>query len=165
MKKLFACAAALVFTFAAVADESASIVVQSTNGVAAYSSAINVSGWLDRVEIVKSGDTGTCDIVLGTYSGTTALEKFVNISALAEGTDTVVLRPRALGTVLTAGTALSASTTTYAGDATNGTNAVVTTVLYAPYERMMVGGNLKMCVTSTTNAVITAKLFYERSPK
>ncbi len=158
MKRMLVCAAALVFAVAAVADESAAIVVRSTNGVASYSSAIDVSGWLDRVEIVKSGDTGTCDIVIGTYSSTTALEKFVNISALAEGTDTVVLRPRAVGTVLTSGTAITAVTGTAVGTNT-------TTMLVAPYERMMVGGNLKLCVTSTTNAVITAKLFYERSPK
>jgi hypothetical protein len=164
MKRLliFAAAVALFASFA-VAD-SVTVTVNGTNAIT-FSDAINASGWLDRVEIVKSGDTGTCDIVLGTYSGTTSLEKFVNIDDLAEGTDSVVLRPRAVGTLLTAGTALSASTTTYAGDATNGTNAVVTTILMAPYERFMIGGNTKLAVTSTTNAVITATLYFERLAK
>jgi hypothetical protein len=157
MKKLltFAAAVALFASFA-VAD-SVTVTVTGTNAIT-YSDAINASGWLDRVEIVKSGDTGTCDIVLGTYSGATSLEKFVNISALAEGTDTVVLRPRAVGTVLTSGTAITAVTGTAVGTNT-------TTMLVAPYERFMIGGNTKLAVTSTTNAVITATLYYERLAK
>jgi hypothetical protein len=163
MKKSILILAAVLACSGAFAD-SVSATVTST-GAAAYSAAIPASGWLDRIEIVKSSDTGTVDIVIGTCSGTNFMEKFVNIDDLAEGTDTVVLRPRAVGTLLTAATALTAATTTYAGDATNGTNAVVTTVLTAPYERMMLGGNLKLCANSTTNAVIVATIYFEPTKK
>jgi hypothetical protein len=152
---------AAVLTCSVAFADSVTVLITST-GAATYSSPINASGWLDRIEIVKSSDTGTCDIVVGTFSGTTALEKFVNISALAEGTDSVVLRPRAVGTLITAATALTAAGTVYVGEITN---AVAGTVLTAPYERMMLGGNLKLYASSQTNAVITATIYFEPTKK
>jgi len=161
MKKSILILAAVLACSGAFADSvTARVVCNNSNTVAMLSEPINASGWLDRVEIVKSSDDDTCDIILATYSGTTALEKFVNIDDLATSTDTVVLRPRVVGTLLTAATALTAAGTVYVGEITN---AVAGTVLMAPYERMMIGGNLKLSVACVTNkiATVTATIYYE----
>lgn len=158
MKRLITLAVMALCVQAAFGD-SVSVTVSAT-GSAAYSDPINASGWLDRIEIVKSSDNDVVDVIVGTYSGTTVLEKFVNITSLATATDTVVIRPRAVGTLLTAGTALTAAATVYIGEITN---AVSGTVLVAPYERMMIGGNCKLYVGASagTNATVKATIYYE----
>jgi hypothetical protein len=48
-----------------------------------------------------------------------------------------------------------------------GTGTNVTQSLVAPYERLMIGGDLKLKVGSAagTNATVTAKIFYQPLPK
>lgn len=158
MKKLltFAAAVALFASFA-VAD-SATVEVTAA-GAATYSDAINISGYIERVELVKSTDNDVVDIDVATFSGTTILESIVNIDALATATDTVVIRPRVVGTGLS-GTALAAVTGTAVGTNT-------TQMLTVPYERIMAGGNIKLKVTAAagTNATVKATIYYERTAK
>jgi len=153
MKRLILIAAVCVCAFAAFADSVTVTVTCPTNGTTTYSSAINASGWVDRIEIVKSLDAAGANIDIATFSGTTAMNSFVDINALASATDTVVIRPRVLGTGLS-GTALAAVTGTAVGTNT-------TTMLVAQYERMMIGGNTLLSV-SGTNATVTATIYYER---
>lgn len=163
MKRIITIVAVLALcAFSAVADSKT--VTVSATGAAAYSDAIDVSGYIERVEIVKSGDTDVVDIDLGTFSGTTLLESIVDINALATATDTVVIRPRVVGTGLS-GIALAAVVS--AGPYGAGTNGVATTVLVAPYERIMAGGNLKLKVGASggTNATVTATIYFERTAK
>ena len=158
MKKLLlALAAVAICTSYAVAD-SKTVTVTAT-GAAAYSDQIPVSGYIERVELVKSTDNDVVDIDLGTFDGTTLLESVVDINALATATDTVVLRPRVVGTGLS-GTALAAVTGTAVGTNT-------TQMLTVPYERIMAGGNLKLKVTAAagTNATVKATIYYERTDK
>jgi hypothetical protein len=161
MKRLLiltACALAVSGAFA----DSVTVTVSAT-GAAAFSSPILASGYLDRVEIVKSGDNDVVGIDLATFEGTTALQTFVDINALATATDTVVIRPRAVGTGAS-GTAFTAAGAIVAGASTN---AVAGTVLVAPYERYMIGGNLKLKVSAGdgTNATVKAIIYYDRTPK
>ena len=158
MKRLliFAAAVALFASFA-VAD-SATVEVTAA-GAATYSDAINISGYIERVELVKSTDNDVVDIDVATFDGTTILESIVNIDALATSTDTVVIRPRVVGTGLS-GTALAAVTGTAVGTNT-------TQMLTVPYERIMAGGNIKLKVTAAagTNATVKATIYYQRTAK
>jgi hypothetical protein len=158
MKRLLICAAAVaLFASFAVAD-SATVEVTAA-GAATYSDAINISGYIERVELVKSSDNDVVDIDVATFSGTTILESIVDINALATATDTVVIRPRVVGTGLS-GTALAAVTGTAVGTNT-------TQMLTVPYERIMAGGNVKLKVTAAagTNATVKATIYYERTAK
>jgi hypothetical protein len=166
MHKMFAFAAVCLIATAAVSDTVT--VTVSAAGADAYSAPINISGYLDRVEIYRTPDAAS-DVVnvdLATFIGTTAVETYVDLNAVATNAAPTVVRPRFLPTSA-GGVALAAATTTYAGDATNGTNAVVTTVLSAPYEKPLVGGNLKLKVSAAagTNATVTATLYYKRLPR
>ena len=158
MKRLltFAAAVALFASFA-VAD-SATVEVTAA-GAATYSDAINISGYIERVELVKSTDNNVVDIDVATFDGTTILESIVNIDALATSTDTVVIRPRVVGTGLS-GSALAAVTGTAVGTNT-------TQMLTVPYERIMAGGNIKLKVTAAagTNATVKATIYYQRTAK
>ena len=160
MKRIMLTLAAAMLTICAVADTRT--VTVSATGADAFSEQINASGWLDRVEIVKSTDNDVVNIDLATWTGTTAVDTYVDINALATATDVVVIRPRVIGTGAS-GTALAAAGLLVAGGVTN----VSGTVLVAPYERPMIGGNLKLKVGASagTNATITATIFYEPTKK
>ena len=165
MKKLitFAAVAALC-AFSAVADTKT--VVVTAAGADTYSAPIDVSGYIDRVEVVRTVDTSS-DIVnidLGTWSGTTLLQSIVDINSAATNMTAVVARPRVFGTTV-GGVDLAAVTA--GGPWGAGTNVVATTVLVAPYERIMAGGNLKLKVSASggTNATVTATIYYERTAK
>lgn len=162
MKRLILCACAVLFVAAAAQSDTATATV-TTAGAAGYSAVIPASGWLDRVEIVKSSDNDVVDIDLATWSGTTAVQTFVDINALATSTDQKVVIPRTVGTT-SGGTALTAAGAIVAGASTN---AVAGTVLVVPYEKYLIGGNLKLKVGSSagTNATVTATLYYERLPR
>lgn len=156
MKKLVTLLALVAGLFACVANAAFVETTVTASGAAAYSDQIPASGYLDRIEIIKSGDNDVVDIDVATFSGTTIVDGLVDINALATATDTVVIRPRRVGTGVS-GTALAGAL-----GANAGTN--VTQVLVAPYERPMVGGNLKLKVTAGagTNATVTARFYFER---
>lgn len=151
-----------LFACATINADTVTTTVSAT-GADAYSSAIPISGYLDRVEIVKSGDNDVVNIDVATFSGTTAIDTYVDINALATATDKVVIRPRFVGTGLS-GTSLTAAT---AGDTGAITNGYASTVLTVPYERPLVGGNIKLKVGASagTNATVTATFYYERLPR
>ncbi len=161
MKKLFILAAACAFAFAAISDTVT--VTVSAVGAAAYSDPINISGYLDRVELVKSDDNDVVDIDLATWSGTTAVETYVDINALATATDVVVVRPRVLPTTA-AGVVLAPAALITEGGTTNVTAG---TALVGAYEKPLVGGNIKLKVGAAagTNATVTATLYFERLAK
>lgn len=117
-----------------------------------YSDPLPISGYIDRVEIFQ-GASSTTTVTLATYNGTSAITTFASKSGMTNQAE--VITPRFIGTGST-GTALAGVTTT------NGTS---TTVLYAPYERAMAGGNLKVALTGTanTNTAVTVTIFYDPS--
>jgi hypothetical protein len=150
MKQSILAILACICAGAAFAD-TASVTVTAA-GADAYSSAIPASGYIEKVEIVKSSDNDAVTFVLATYSGTTALDTIVS-DTLATGTDTKVYKPRSVGTG-TSGTALAA---VVAGTSTNATQ-----VLTVPYERFLAGGNLKAKIGASagTNATINVTVYY-----
>ena len=160
MKKLFLTLAAVALcTSYAVADSKTVIVTAA--GADTYSDPIDISGYIERVEVVRT-PTATSDIVnidLGTWSGTTLLESIVDINSAATNMTAVIARPRVVGTTV-AGVALAAVTGTAVGTNT-------TTMLTVPYERIMAGGNLRLKVGASagTNATVTATIYYERTAK
>lgn len=129
-----------------------------TNGQISTSAALPVSGYLDRIEMYGANAAMTSAVVVASYtSGGTAIDTFANVTALAETTPKVI-RPRFVGTT-TAGTTIAPV------ELVGGTN--VSTILTAPYERPIIGGNVKVKVTGTvanTNTVVVT-IFYEPLPK
>ena len=95
------------------------------------SDALPVSGWLDKIECSGLGATTTNTITIATYDGTTAVETIGNVTL----TTAKIVRLRKLptdntGTDLAA--VLGASITNYSS------------VVSLDYERIMLGGNLKI---------------------
>ena len=164
MKKLLTFAAVCLIATAAVCDTVT--VTLSATGADAYSDPINISGYLDRVEVYRSPDASS-DVVgidLATFIGTTAVETYVDLNSVATNAAATVIRPRVLPTT-SAGVALTAVVT--AGPYGAGTNGVGTTVLAGVYEKPLVGGNTKLKISAGagTNATVTATLYFERLAK
>jgi hypothetical protein len=132
-KRVIGIMAALAVSVASVMADSQVSSVELAGVQTNLSAAIPASGWLDKIEITSSLGT-TCDVVVATYDGTTAIDKFV-LDRLTEGS-AKVYRPRAKGTDTNA-TALTYSSLVTTG----GTNAVQ--VVTVPYERIVIGGNVK----------------------
>jgi hypothetical protein len=108
------------------------------------------TGWIDKIEIVGDANvTGTYTCVVATYSAAgSAVDTLASASITANSA--VVVRPRAVGTT-SAGVALTAVAGT-------GTNTL--TVLSAPYDRILAGGNMLMKCTSGTGGVVTATIYF-----
>jgi hypothetical protein len=154
MKKLLAFAAVCVIATAAISD-TATVTVTAT-GADAYSDAINISGYLNKVEIYRTPDPSSAvvNVDVATFIGTTAVDTFVDLNNVATNAAAVVIRPRVLPTTA-AGVTLTAVDN-------SGTNT--TTMLVGNYEKPLVGGNLKLKVGASggTNATVTATFYYER---
>lgn len=138
--------------------DTATVSLTVTNGQAiTYSDPIPASGLLDKIEVSQTS-TGAV-ITVATYSGTTALETFASISAGTAQTKLII--PRRVGTS-NAGVSVTAAAVA-GSDATTNTAG---TVLAAPYEAPIIGGNTKLAVTAHASAAIatntvTAILYYQ----
>lgn len=156
MKKFVIIAAMLFACVSASTADSYTYVSDSllTNGQISTSAALPISGYLDRIEMYGGQAAMTSAVVVASYTaGGTTIDTFANVTALAETTPKVI-RPRFVGTT-TAGVNIAPV------ELVGGTN--VSTVLTAPYDRPIVGGNVKVKVTGTvanTNTV-TVILYYE----
>ena len=156
MKKTLILAAALmVATLTARAAFVEETFVVTTNAVV-FSDAIPIAGTLDKVEIIQTSGV-TNSIEVGTYSGTTAVDKCVD---LTNQTGNEVVRPRVIGTT-TAGVDLAAAV--IAG----GTNTVGT-VLVAQYERPYITGNVRAKLTAnaangTKASTVTLRFYFTRN--
>lgn len=140
------------YVFAETANVSLTI---TNNQPATASTAIAASGWFDAIEITQDSTAGTTSlVVVATYTGTTPIRVLYSnsvVGAVAEA------RPRFLGDDVT-GTLLAAVV------ATGASTTNMTQVLSAPYERAMIGGNIKATVTGTNNDgsnPVTVRLFFE----
>lgn len=159
MKKTSLMIVALVFGLACLAQaDTRTVALTVTNGQAiTYSDPIPASGVLDKIEISQTSTGAT--ITVASYSGTTALETYGSVSA---GTaQTKVIIPRRVGTS-TAGVSLTAAAVA-GSDATTNTSG---TVLCAPYEAPIVGGNMKLAVTAhasaaTSSNTVTATMYFK----
>ena len=127
-----------------------------------YSDPLPVSGWLDKIEVLTDA-ASTTTVTVATYggsAGTTAIDTFATKAITAGGT-AVVFRPRVIGTT-TAGVNLAGATTAGTGGLTNSITA--TQALIAKYEKVMVGGNIKVATTGTANdgaCPVTVSIFYQ----
>lgn len=154
---LIAVMAAACLTIGARADSDLQTVVVPTT-TTVTSGTFTASGWLDRIEL--SGTAGsTCGVVVASYdSAGTAIETYATKTV----TTPTVVRTRVIGTANT-GTAL-----TYAHQAglDNQTN-MVGQILVAPYERILIGGNVKAVLIGASGATNTVniRLFYEPLPR
>lgn len=155
MKRSLVCFLVVACLGVSALADSQQMTVVVTNTETEISAAIPVSGWLDRVEIQVTGSS-TSAVTVASYAsdGTTAIDTFVT---LATATANTVVRPRVIGTT-TAGVALAAASTA----ATNATQ-----VLVAHYERIMVGGDIRLKVVSGSAAANTVKatIYYEPTRK
>ena len=159
MKKLIVGLMAVAMLVGVSLADTKSVIV-TASGAAAYSAAVPVSGWLDKIEIVKSDDNEVVDIDIGTFDGTTAIDTFVNIDALATSVDKVVVRP---GAVRTSAAGVAMTAVVAVGSTTND----VTTQIVVPVERIMVGGNVlvKVNASAGTNATVKAIFYFEPTDK
>ena len=156
MKKLMIMAVSLLaMAFILVADSDVQTVqVVTTSGNT--SGAFQASGWLDRIEL--SGTLlRTSTVTVASYDeNDVAIETYVDGVTL---TTPAVIRTRAIG-MGNDGAALVAAAITGTGGTTN----FAGTVLVAPYERILIGGNVKaVCVpsgTPTTTNDVTVRLFF-----
>jgi hypothetical protein len=140
----------------ALAD-TATMTLTVTNGQAAtLSDPIPCSGWLDKIELVNGdGAAATSTVVVATYSGSTAVETFATKTL----TSATVIRPRFASTANT-GTAIPA----VVGSGSDALTNLVTTVLTVPYEKALIGGNVKLSAAGTANdgsCTVTATIYYE----
>lgn len=160
MKKLVCLMVGLVILAGVASAGTVTASVTVTNGQAiTYTPAVNISGVLDKLEVVQtSGCTAT--VTVATFSGTTAIESFASLTALVGNK---VVRPRVLPTDNT-GTSLAAA---FGGDAV--TN--VTRMITVPYSRPTIGGNVLVAVTPSgasatgtgTNTVVVT-FYYDKNP-
>jgi len=142
--------------------ESQEFTVTAESNQTAYSSALNVHGYIDRIELEKTGSQS--DVVIGTFTtGNATIDTFVSVSNWEDGgVQYKVIRPRLIGTT-TDGTALAAAVGAYAVT-TNSlgqslTNWVATTTLQAQYEKPLAGGNVKVKFTNdATGSNVTTKV-------
>lgn len=139
--KMLILAAVLCVAAVAVQADSYTYTDNLTNGESVTTSALPVSGWLDKIEVSQNA-AGTCTVVVATYDGTTAVDTYVSLSSWTDTSK--VLRPRFIGTGNT-GTALAAANIGTAS------NAVPTLLPTAPYERPMIGGNTKIVLTGESD--------------
>lgn len=139
------------------------VTVITTNGGTAYSDALTVAGFLDKVEYTCS--RGTSTFTVATFNSTTAIDTLATKQVTAAGSG--VIRPRVLGTD-TGGTAL-AGVATYGAYVTNAlgqpvSNYVYSVVAAARYERLRIGGNVKVRVVEnsdgSTQAITNKYRFY-----
>lgn len=150
---LIAVMAAACLSIGAYADSDVQTVIVPTTSVMT-SGNFTASGYLDRIEISGTA-AATCGVVIASYDASgTAIETYATKTV----TTPTVIRPRVIGTANT-GAALTAvvdQTVTNAATAT-------TTMLVAPYERILIGGNVKAVLTGAdaiTNTVVM-RMFYE----
>lgn len=163
MKRFLLTVLVSLFVVSVSVADTATVSLSVTGGQAiAYSDAIPVSGILEKVEIVQTANV-TNTIVLATYSGTTAIDTYVSLASLA--TSTKLVRPAFLPTANT-GTALAA----VIGSGTDALTNLVSQVLVVPYAKAILGGNVKLAVTtgSATGeaaSTVTATIYYTRLEK
>lgn len=148
------------------ADTSTATITMTNGQAATYATfGQQPSGWLDRMEITQSEATATNTIVIATRAanGTTAVDTFGTFTGLVGNK---VARPRLIGTT-TAGVNLAA-TVNAVGTESNTT----TQILSAPYERPLIGGNLRVSATEATGGnpaattnTITVILYFEPLPR
>jgi len=161
MKKFLAIFASLI-GLSAVADTYTYTTTLTNGQPISYSDALPVSGWLDKIEVATES-ASTTTVTVATYSGTTAVDTFY--TSAINGTNPVkVARPRVVGTDSTGANLTAAAFAIPAGVSTNG----VGTVISVPYDRPMIGGNIKVATTGTANdgsCPVTVTLFYLPTPK
>jgi hypothetical protein len=159
MKKMIGLFVAAVVGIAVLAQaDTRTVALTVTNGQAiTYSDPIPASGELDKIEISQTSTGAT--ITVATYSGTTALETF---ATMATGTtQTKLFVPRRVGT-----TSAGVSIVAVVGSGSDALTNLATTVLSAPYEAPVIGGNVKLAVTAhasaaTSTNTVTATLYFK----
>jgi hypothetical protein len=155
MRYIVAMLIGLAFAVSVQADSMPVTLTSSTNA-AVVSDAIPISGYLERIEITQTaGRTNT--ITLASYEGSTAVDAFVSLTDLAGNK---VVRPRVIGTT-TAGVNLASVVTADAGV----TNAAAGQVLVAQYDKVLVGGTIKLAATAnaangTNSTAIKAVIYW-----
>lgn len=158
MKKMIVFAFVMTVLAGFVSAGTVTVSLVATNGQSIqYSDPVNISGILDKIEVVQtSGCTAT--VTVATFSGTTAIETFASLTTLVGNK---VVRPRVLPTDNT-GASLAAVTNAL---------GTVSTFLSVPYSRPTIGGNVKVAVTPSgssttgtgTNTVICT-FYYDKAP-
>lgn len=147
--------AVLALAGMALAD-SYTYTVAATNGGTYQSDPLPVSGWLDKIEFSQDA-SATCTVTVCSYAGTnaTAVETYMTLSGTAADTD--VVKTRFIGET-SAGVA-------YAGVISGTETSAASTVLVAPYERPMLGGDIRVNVSSVNASDgtdnITVRILYE----
>ena len=134
----FVCADSYTYTFVAA---------NCTN----TSEVIPISGYLDKIELSQTAGLSTTRsnvIVVATYNGTTAVDTLASVTLGAAKVVRVRVQPTDnTGTVIPA--ALGASITNYS------------TALSVPYEKVLVGGNIKVTIQNDhANASTNVITFY-----
>jgi hypothetical protein len=150
---------AVVASFAGLAMADSASVTLRTLAVQSYSDPIPASGWLDRIEISAGTNShAAMTNVVAIYDGTNIVMT-LHTGTLGATTISQTSRPRLIGTT-TAGVDL-------VGVAGTSSTTSMVTVLTAPYERIMLGGNIRFSILGcgTTNESVTCRVYFEPTKK
>lgn len=125
----------------------------------AASSDLPVNGELDRIILWNTDPKGTSVVVIANYAGTAIADVLYTGIVNNASAAPIVVIPRRVGTD-TSGTALTHAITT--GASTN----YVTQSMSVPYEKIMLGGNVKVRVvnqgTTTVTNYLNAQFIFKR---
>lgn len=159
MKKVLIGLMGLLACALAASADTYTFTADLTNGVV-ETNAVAASGWLDKIEVCQEASR-TTDVVVATFNSDNATICDVYCTNASQTAAAQVYRPRVVGSTI-AGVALAAVTV----DSTTITNGVAaTTVLSAPYERKMIGGNTQIKISSAGAGMgentVKVTIFYE----
>ena len=122
---------------------------------------IPVAGELDRIVLWNTDPKGTSVVVIANYAGDVIADIIYTGTVVNSAGAPVVVRPRRVGTG-TSGTALTYGTVATAGMDTN----LITQILSVPYEKFILGGNIKARVvdagTTTVTNYMNAQFIFDR---
>jgi hypothetical protein len=119
------------------------------------SAAIPVSGYLDKIEMsILAATERTSTVVVATYDGTTAVDTLGSVTL----TGTKVIRLRVQPTDNT-GTVIPS---VWSAAGTDGTNA--STILSVVYDKVLVGGNMKVSIANAHTHASTNKIVFYYEP-
>jgi len=153
MRKI-ACAIVSLCVVVGVYADTFTYTLEADNNTTNTSAALPVSGWLDKIELSGPGAGATNGVVIATYDGTTAVDTLASVSSL---TTPKVIRLRVVPTDNT-GTDLAAAFSALGKD----TNA--SQVISIPYDKVLVGGNIKITTINTAGNDNDLKVVFYYEP-
>jgi len=154
MRKI-ACAIVSLCAVVGVYADTFTYTLEADNNTTNTSAALPVSGWLDKIELSGPGEGATNSVVIATWDGTNAVDTLASVSSMTNTPK--VIRLRVVPTD-NEGTDLAAAFSALGKD----TNA--SQVISIPYDKVLVGGNIKVRTINTAGNDNNLKVVFYFEP-